>query len=90
MDEKPEATEPQSHHSRGSRLTWFLWMFFLVFVVYPLSIGPAAWLHLKAPPVRPAIEGFYKPVTMLADHFEQLGDFMHWYVVSVWQIPGGK
>jgi hypothetical protein len=35
--------EPKKRRSRG----WIGWAFFAVFVVYPLSFGPAFWLRTK-------------------------------------------
>jgi len=89
MDQKPDVPEPHAHHSRAGRLTLFLWVFFLLFVVYPLSIGPAAWLHFKVPSAGPVIEAFYTPLTLLADHSEQFNGAVRWYLVNIWRIPIG-
>jgi len=87
MDQKPDVPEPEADHRRGGPFTLFLWVFFLVFVVYPLSIGPAAWLHLKAPSTRPALEVIYAPLTALSDHSDPVRDVMLWYVTKIWRIP---
>jgi|OpeIllAssembly_1097287.scaffolds.fasta_scaffold1520151_1 hypothetical protein len=90
MAERPDVPEPPAHRNPSGRFTTFLWVFFLLVVVYPLSIGPVAWLHLKVPTSRPAIEAFYTPITLLVDHSEQFAGFMRWYILKVWRIPVGK
>jgi hypothetical protein len=87
MEERPDVPEPPAHRSRGGRLTIFLWVFFLLFVVYPLSIGPAAWVHYKAPSSRPAIEAFYSPITQFCRHSKPIGDVLYWYLTVVWRLP---
>jgi hypothetical protein len=81
---------PEDHEAnapvRGSRGLWPLWLCFFLLVVYPLSVGPAAWLHKRQPAARPAIEGFYKPMTLLMDYCPPVRDFFVWYVTTVWRV----
>jgi hypothetical protein len=90
MDQKPEIPEPEPHHSRGGHLVTFLWFFFILFIVYPLSIGPAALLHEKAPFARPAIEAAYAPITLVCNHCRPIQKAFEWYLINVWRLPIGK
>jgi hypothetical protein len=95
MDDKSEprdVPEPQRDQTRGGGPSWLLWIVLLLLVVYPLSLGPAAKLHLAHPAARPAIEGVYKPLTTLIDFNPHVRDFFVWYVEKVWKYdpPGSR
>jgi len=67
----------------GLRLGWSLPVLLLA---YCLGIGPAARLHRSTPAARPAIEAFYKPLTILIDHCRPIRGFFEWYVAAVWKV----
>jgi hypothetical protein len=87
---KPGAPEPGTDSAHGGSSLWFVWAFFLLVVIYPLSIGPAAKIHRKHPAARPAIETAYKPVTTLMEHSTHVRDFFVWYAEKIWKLdsPG--
>ena len=62
--------EESPHHEpeSGSGFGWWAWIVFILFVVYPLSIGPAACFAQKYPGSERPLLAFYYPVRMLHDH----------------------
>jgi len=55
----------------------------LLLVLYPLSIGPMAWLdfHSYLPdPIKTAAEAFYYPIKLLHDHSETGRKLVLWYM----------
>ena len=87
---RPEAGSETSSDPLGeseqSRVGWWLgWVLFFLLVVYPLSIGPAARVHMACPGARPAIETFYTPLVVLAKSNKQVARFFSWYISTVWK-----
>lgn len=66
-------------------MPWVIWFVVIVFIIYPLGIGPAAVLHKACPPARPAIEAAYKPMTLLADRCPPFRNMLISYV-SLWGV----
>jgi hypothetical protein len=69
--------------SRGL-VTWLIWLLVLViFIGYPLSVGPIAALYSgKAPSwVLP----FYAPLDYAVEHIPGLGAFYEWYL-PLWGV----
>lgn len=83
MEENASLPQPDAATGR-SVWTWILWLSVLA-VAYPLSIGPAAKIHKRFPASRPAIEAFYKPLTLLIDRSAALRAITQWYVAEVWR-----
>lgn len=55
----------------------------LVFVVYPLSIGPAVWLQRHGylgPWLQKAYGTFYGPLSWMVVQFEVCRRFADWYI----------
>jgi len=85
MDENGSLPQPDAAPMRGGGVaTWLLWLS-VVLVAYPLSIGPAARLHQSVPAARPAIETFYRPLTLLMRRIPPLDVAIQWYVTVVWK-----
>ncbi len=84
---QPGTQEPQTTSARGGSTLWLIMAVFLLLVIYPLSIGPAAIIHQKHPAARPAIEVVYKPVTALVDHSPRAQTLLLWYMQKVWRFP---
>jgi hypothetical protein len=64
------------------RRTWIWLALFVVFVLYPLSIGPASWLLFKSdfdPRVKKACWVIYLPISLLNEKSKTTADFFRWY-----------
>jgi hypothetical protein len=92
MAEGAERDEVDEHRGerRASWLNgpWF-WVPLLLFVVYPLSIGPAALLVSKVRSARPAFDMVYAPILFLCKKSEGVDDLFEHYVDEVWQATLG-
>lgn len=75
---------PKLVSDRKKRSVWF-WVritIFLVFVGYPLSIGPFGWLFdhgYLSPFVVDALTCLYAPLRLMARSFDFIGVFINWY-----------
>jgi hypothetical protein len=88
MDEPSveSAPTPESGRSRSHDWTLILWAFVLLFVVYPLSVGPAAKLYfMKVIPGRP-VEAFYAPLGFAVNRSPGLERFFAWYLDDLWKV----
>jgi hypothetical protein len=84
VDQNNEAPPERTHGAGG--VYWLVWAPFLLLVVYPLSIGPAARLHKACPPARPAIEAAYYPLVALGKDNEKIASSLNWYVMKIWGV----
>src|SRR5689334_6739965 len=64
-----------------------LWTLCILLFVYPLSVGPAAWLQIKVPAIQPIIEALYAPIGMLCELCPPFQIAMFYYLVWVWRVP---
>ena len=85
--EQHDSTVEPQQRPRGGTSTLFLWLSFFLFVVYPLSVGPAAWLMLKYPSTQPVIAALYTPIEALCRHSPPFEKALEWYLFGVWRIP---
>jgi hypothetical protein len=82
----------QLEHNRQSCLnhhcisSWLVWCVVVLFVVYPLSIGPAMKLTAKGIVGRKAFIIFYTPLIKAADHVSIVRIPLNWYLENVWRI----
>jgi len=81
MDNKP----PGNLARRTSWALWLSWLGFVIFIVYPLSVGPAIWLYEQGA-LRDEIEVVYTPLVCLYTHSELAQAFFDWYLQDVWQV----
>jgi hypothetical protein len=65
---------------------WIGWALVAVFVLYPLSIGPAYWWASRDR--WETLDTMYAPLNWLAIHFECVRDAMGWYVSRFNLRPG--
>ena len=65
---------------KGSR-KW-LWWAIVVFVMYPLSMGPACWITMRIVEPTPFIMA-YAPIGLLCCTFESMATLFDWYL-SFW------
>ena len=82
---KPEL-KPAPVPPKGASFGWLLWFLLFLFVVYPLSLGPAARLHQKFPKARPAIEAVYQPLVALMEHSPTARAACMWYLSRIWKV----
>ena len=82
--ETKPSDQPESARSHLSLRSALLWLAFLLFVVYPLSVGPAAWVWQQFPAARRPIEALYAPLEQTAKRFPVLARFFEWYIFDVW------
>jgi len=80
FEDSPTETAPRSH--RGA----ILWLLCLP-VAYFLSTGPAAWLEIKVPATKSAVDAIYGPLGSLCDVCPPLGTALVFYVVVIWRVP---
>ena len=89
MDEsstKLKRPEQQVHPDRGGSTLWFVWAFLLLLVIYPLSIGPAAWAIVKIPASAPPLRVLYRPIAYFTNHFPRCETGLRWYLNKVWKL----
>jgi len=79
------AIHAQQQHQEGRRggTLVALWVL-LVFVLYVLSVGPAARLHDEGF-IPDSASVIYSPLIFLSDHFAPSDRFFQWYVADVWK-----
>lgn len=82
MDKKPTPSDPPVpvENASGSWLGTVLWLSVLVFIVYPLSIGPAVVLYEKHPSMDAIFEVLYAPLVALTENCPPLEEFFDGYV----------
>jgi hypothetical protein len=97
MEEKqgtaPDPSEPNTRTDRLYSLAsrWFLYIA-AGFLVYVLSIGPAAKLShacklpAKHPHIQAVIEAIYSPILIVGDNCPPVGQFLNWYVITIWRV----
>lgn len=85
MDKKQTPSDPPVpvENASGNWLGTLLWLSVLVFIVYPLSFGPAALLYEKHPSMQAILLGFYTPLVLLSLNCPPLEKFIDWYV-RIW------
>lgn len=87
MSDTPGQETPESQEEpRRSLLSPLLWLLVFLFIVYPLSMGPAAVLHKQWPAARPAIEAFYAPIVFLIANYPAVEKFYAWYITRLWRV----
>src|SRR5512141_3064551 len=79
IEPPPSVDEPQPE---CRRFDWLIWAIPVVFVFYPLSLGPAvAFYHSAIPrPLQRSIEIFYRPLEVVAQNSRSASRFFGWYV----------
>jgi hypothetical protein len=76
---------PKSDEGGAGRHTaWLAWAFVLLFVIYPLSIGPAYRLAGNVTPSSP-LNIVYSPLLQIARHSKAARNILDWYVTTVWK-----
>jgi hypothetical protein len=75
--ETPTAAKP----SCRVRLSFLLWLFVILFIIYPLSIGPVFKFTFASGNESLMNAGIllYYPVLLAAAHVQPLGMFLSWY-----------
>jgi hypothetical protein len=58
--------------------------FVLIFIVYPLSIGPAYWLMDRHAIPTKTMAALYYPIDELACRSQSAEQILRWYLESVW------
>ena len=64
----------------------FVWVCVLLFIVYPLSMGPAMKLHEVGLLPKPVIPLVYKPIIFVSDRVPLVSSFFDWYFVKIWRM----
>jgi hypothetical protein len=62
---------------------WTGWALIAVFVLYPVSVGPACWLSVKydgAKSSAKAVETIYEPIDWIRCKSENLDGVLQWYL----------
>jgi len=72
---------PNAARSRFAWQWWAGWLLFIVFVFYPLSVGPAARLFGGSD----ALMAFYIPLEFLYESCQPVHDFYDWYL-GLWGV----
>ncbi|HEY5910302.1 MAG TPA: hypothetical protein VJA21_06825 [Verrucomicrobiae bacterium] len=85
-DQSPPPPPEPPPRARG-RLTWLLWVFAMVFVVYPLSSGPVAKLESMGFFPSRVCPTFYNPLFYVADAMGLTGA-LDWYIWDLWNVRG--
>ena len=68
--------------NKQRRWGWVGWAPVAVFVVYPLSVGPACWLSVKydgAESSAKVVETIYEPIDWICGKSESLHGALRWY-----------
>ena len=63
-----------------------VWIALLLLVLYPLSIGPAAWVSYRYPSTGRVTGVLYRPLLFAAEEVPALDYFLVWYLYTVWHI----
>lgn len=64
------------HDVKKNKSPWVSWptvAILVVFVAYPLSMGPAIWVVMRCAALAPGLEIIYTPLGYLAGHFPPSG-----------------
>jgi len=59
---------------------WIIWALLIVFVIYPLSIGPACWISGKAGVSLGWTNYFYAPVMATVRKSHTASKILMWYL----------
>ena len=89
MQEPPEPTATTPERAGEPHRSHFgLWFrpLFLVFVVYPLSIGPAKKIAVSHPDLGAFYNAIYTPFVMLCKTSDPSKHALLWYIEDVWKI----
>ncbi|HEY5909941.1 MAG TPA: hypothetical protein VJA21_04985, partial [Verrucomicrobiae bacterium] len=81
-DQSTPAPENQPQKRRGT--SWLLWLFLLLFVVYPLSSGPVVRLWKALGLAQDPVLGLYTPLVFLAFYFPGFRSLFMWYL-GLWK-----
>jgi len=79
--ETPIAAKP----SYRVRLSFLLWLFVILFIIYPLSIGPAIKFHFVDGNEGWLLRCFYFPLFSAEQHFPFLARLLSWYL-QLWGL----
>lgn len=76
------AAAPASPRKPSGMFSYLLLIVFLVFVVYPLSVGPVVWFYSRYPntPGGRQIENLYEPLEMLCRHSRLANEWAEYYM----------
>ena len=84
MQETPEQTTaapaPKSSREHHSFFGLWFWGLIPLFLVYPLSIGPAARIARDYPATQPALMAVYRPLELAAGGSPPIKRFFKWYI----------
>jgi hypothetical protein len=81
---REDTTEPSAPRQPHSITPW-VWALVLIFLAYPLSIGPAAKLWGAVPPGM--VVAFYRPISWLCEKSPAVTKVVDWYLDKVWHLP---
>jgi hypothetical protein len=62
-----------------------MWLAWVIFVLYPLSFGPAVKIHRRSPAARRTIETIYAPLILVMDQNSMLESVTLWYINRFWK-----
>jgi hypothetical protein len=79
-----EEEKNRSERERGGMLTRIVLILGLLFVFYPLSVGPMAKLYNKGVIRDPAAHAIYAPLALLSHRWPACHNLFRWYVHDVW------
>ena len=83
MEATAAAAQPTPPRQPG--VPWLPLFALLIFVVYPLSIGPAFKLaEMRVLPAKAL--GIYLPLTRAAEQIPPIRTFINWYVFQAWKV----
>ena len=78
---------PSESRRPGSSLSWILWSWMGLFVIYPLSTGPVVSLCLAIDGPYSGgsmgwktVEVVYAPLILLSEEFLPVANFLEWYL----------
>ncbi len=81
--EKPAAAETAACQKRGH--SWWIWVLVFIFIVYPLSIGPAMKLCVMGYYSPGIVSTAYAPLRRVIDSSPPLRRLFEWYIDDVWK-----
>jgi hypothetical protein len=83
MRDEPQNGITASGGSDTGLFSGIVWTLVLFFVVYPLSVAPAAKIFGPTPPA--SVRLIYAPLGYLHDHLQPVHSFYDWYA-NVWGV----